>query len=127
MLQNARVNALQRINVELTELEELLEELHTTVKNRQRIVCPTRVRASSFLDSLGLTPVFFDTEQDRCFCEQCVNDLKGSSIDAAVLLPASMLQCSQIYELPHGFDGFGIQMSPRDTSCEEERMTSVLP
>jgi hypothetical protein len=71
------------------------------VKKRHRLDCPAHVRASSFLGSLGFSPAFLDATQNSCFCEQCANGL-----------PASKLQCSQIYELPHGFVGFGIQMGP---------------
>ena len=78
-----------------------------TVKKRHRIDCPARVRASSFLDSLGFSPAFLDVAHNSCFCEQCHNGLPGSK-----------LQCSQIYELPHGYIGFGIQMGPRATSLQ---------
>jgi len=56
------------------------------------------VCASSFLDSLGLTPAFFDAAQDHCYCEQCAKDL-----------PSSMLQCSQIYELLTGMSASGFR------------------
>jgi len=75
------------------------------VKKRHRLDCPAHVRASSFLGSLGVSPAFLDAANNSCFCEQCANGL-----------PASRLQCAQIYELPHGYVGFGIQMGPRATS-----------
>ena len=80
--------------------------------------CDLTRRCAAFLDSLGLDPVFFDQQYNRCYCGECVD---------AGCIPDILESRSKHgfpYEVPKGWCGFGLQMPPRararDLNCFED-------
>ena len=69
--------------------------------------CVLTQRCAAFLDSLGVDPVFFDRQYDRCYCHECV---------ASACIPDILESNSKhgfAYEVPKGWCGFGLSVPAR--------------
>mmetsp|Transcript_19740 Transcript_19740/g.40274 ORF Transcript_19740/g.40274 Transcript_19740/m.40274 type:complete len:752 (+) Transcript_19740:157-2412(+) len=74
--------------------------------------CTKMQESWKFLDTLGLNQCFFNHSEDKCYCERC-----GSHIPKTIHLGDGLFEIlgtkGGVYEIPHGWCGFGLTLPPR--------------
>eukprot|EP00961_Rhodomonas_salina_P066902 898263-Rhodomonas_salina.1 len=80
-------------------------------KRRRQIreKCPCARECLEFLQGLGLDFSLLDEDHDRCYCSKC---------STADRLPPTLSVAGELYDIPHGFCGFGIKLPARAESLQ---------